>query len=269
MYDMGRTRTAAVAGYFYPADPGDLAAAVKGYIENAVDPPAELRGRCPKALIGPHAGYAYSGPVAGSAYALVLPFAGALRRIVLLGPAHRVRFRGLAASTAETFATPLGEMQVDSQAIAAASELPGVTFNDHAHAQEHSLEAHLPFLQIVCPQALLIPFAVCSASAEQVADVLDLLWGGPETLIVVSSDLSHYYDYATARRLDSETSAAIVRMKPEELGPDSACGRDGICGLLQASVAHGLTAWAVDLCSSGDTAGDRDKVVGYGAYAFA
>jgi AmmeMemoRadiSam system protein B len=265
---MGFTRPAAVSGLFYPAAPNELAKAVERHLSAAVAPAADLAERCPKALIVPHAGYEYSGPIAGSAYALLRPWANSLRRVLLLGPAHRVPLRGLAAPSAHAFETPLGEVPIDREAIEAVLALHGFV-DDLAHAQEHSLEVQLPFLQRICPDIRLVPLAVGDASAEEVAAVLELLWGGPETLIVVSSDLSHYYDYATARRLDRDTAAAILNLQPERVGVESACGRYPVRGLLCAAAARGLRAWTVDLRSSGDTAGGRQEVVGYGAFAFA
>jgi AmmeMemoRadiSam system protein B len=220
-------------------------------------------------LIVPHAGYVYSGPVAGSAYALLEPLRDTLRRVVLLGPSHRVPFSGLALSSAEAFATPLGAVALDRAATERLAALPQVHTSDAAHAQEHSLEVQLPFLQEVLREFSLVPISAGDASAEEVADAIDLLWGGPETLILVSSDLSHYYDYEVARRFDQETTRAIEELRPEGLDERSACGRVPVRGLLVAAARHGLGARTLDLRNSGDTSGPRDQVVGYGAYAFA
>jgi AmmeMemoRadiSam system protein B len=263
-------RAPAVAGTFYPAEPRALAAAVDGYLEAARRArPAPAGGPPPKALIAPHAGYVYSGPVAASAYVEVEALRGVVRRVVLLGPSHRVPLAGLAASTADAFATPLGEIPVDAEAIRSIAHLPQVKRLDAPHDWEHSLEVQLPFLQRVLGGFRLVPISVGDATPGEVAEVLELLWGGPETLVVVSSDLSHYYDYETARRLDARTTLAIEALEPGGLDEESACGRVPARGLLVAARRHALRARTLDLRNSGDTAGGRDEVVGYGSYAFA
>jgi len=262
---MGR-REPAVAGTFYPRDARELAAAVDDYMATARVALGASQ-RPPKAIIAPHAGYVYSGPIAGSAWAGLRPQADTIRRVVLLGPAHRVAVRGLAASSADVFATPLGDVPVDRAAVQELLDLPQVFTNDDAHDQEHSLEVQLPFLQRVLSDSTLVPLAVGDASTEEVAEVLDRLWDRAATLLVVSPDLSHYYDYETACQLDRETTHAIEQLAPESLASWSACGRIPIRGLLRAAAAHGLSAKTLDLRNSGDTAGDRDRVVGYGAYA--
>ncbi|MDP6977741.1 MAG: AmmeMemoRadiSam system protein B [Myxococcota bacterium] len=259
---MPEVRSPAVAGQFYPADPVSLRTSVREYLEAGHRP----GGAPPKALIAPHAGYVYSGPIAGSAYAALEPLRGRIERVVLLGPAHRVFVRGLAAPTVEVFATPLGEVAIDQSAIAMLADLPQVTLSDRAHAPEHSLEVQLPFLQEVLGQFTLVPLVVGDATGGEVAEVLDRLWGGDETLIVVSSDLSHYLDYETARHMDEATSHAIEAMHPEQIETEGACGRIPVQGLLLAARDHGLRPTTVDLRNSGDTAGPRDGVVGYGAY---
>lgn len=257
------SRRPAVAGLFYPRDPRELKRMVDGYLAEATaeDTP-------PKALIAPHAGYIYSGPIAASAYATLAPAHATIARVVLLGPAHRVPVRGLAASSATQFETPLGAIDLDRDAIELALTLPQVKLMDEAHALEHSLEVQLPFLQEVLDRFSLAPFVVGDAGADEVAEVLDLLWGGSETLIVISSDLSHYHDYATARRLDAATTLAIESLRPQDIGFDQACGRIPVNGLLALARRRGLHAQTLDLRNSGDTAGPRDQVVGYGAYVF-
>jgi hypothetical protein len=259
-------REPAVAGTFYPLDAGALDRAVRGYLEGAA---SEGGGAPPKALIVPHAGYVYSGPVAASAYAELRKGASGIERVVLLGPAHFVPLRGLAASSAEAFLTPLGPVPVDHEAVERVLRLPQVRLLDAAHEDEHSLEVQLPFLQRMLAEFSLVPLVAGDATPEEVAEVLEELWGGPETLIVVSSDLSHYYDYETARRLDTETSRAIEELRPERLGSESACGRVPVRGLLVVARRRGLRVRTLDLRSSGDTAGPRREVVGYGAFAFA
>ena len=222
----------------------------------------------PKAIIVPHAGYIYSGPIAASAYAQVANSGHSITRVILLGPSHRVPFYGLAASNAEFFATPLGTVPIDKDSLAAIGHLRQVQISDDAHRWEHSLEVHIPFLQMVLADFKLVPLVVGEAGAEEIDEVLEILWGGPETLIVVSSDLSHYHDYDTARRLDHATSDAITRFRPQDIQYEQACGRNAILGLLMAARQHHMNATILDLRNSGDTAGPRDRVVGYGAYAF-
>lgn len=259
-------RLPAVAGLFYPDDPAELRALLAEYLDAAEErediPPA------PKAMVVPHAGYIYSGPVAASAYVALKPAAAKIERVVLLGPAHRVAVNGLAVPSATAFRTPLGDVPIDRDAVAKALTLPQVKVNDRAHAPEHSLEVHLPFLQTLLPRFALVPFVVGDAAPAEVGEVIELLWGGDETLVVVSSDLSHYLDYATARRVDSVTAQAIEQLRPADVGYEQSCGRNPINGLLAVAPAHGLHVQTVDLRNSGDTAGDRNRVVGYGSFLF-
>ena len=261
-------RSPAVAGSFYPAEPGRLEREVREHL-SAGAAAASADGRGPKALVAPHAGYLYSGPVAGSAFRALEAVRGAISRVVLLGPSHFVPLEGLALPTAHAFATPLGEVPVDAGAAERLAILPQVVRADRPHAREHSLEVELPFLQIALARFELVPLAVGNAEPEEVAAVLDLLWGGDETLIVISTDLSHYLDYANARTRDRATADAILRLDEGAIGESDACGRVPLRGLLHAARARGMTAHELDLRSSGDTAGGRDQVVGYGAFAFA
>lgn len=260
---MNRIRQPAVAGMFYPDDPEALRAMIGEFLDRA-----RPQGPVPKAMIAPHAGYIYSGPVAASAYARLTPARETIQRVVLLGPAHRVPFRGLAASSARAFATPLGTVDLDHEAMEQILQLPQVQIMDEAHRLEHSLEVHIPFLQQVLESFKLVPLVVGDAAPQEVDEVLETLWGGPETLLVISSDLSHYNDYDTARALDTRTSEAIEALDPAAIEYDQACGRNPVNGLLVAARTHGLHASTLDLRSSGDTAGPRDQVVGYGAYVF-
>ncbi len=262
---METTRPAAVAGLFYPADATQLTQLITTLLQDAAPKSATPP---PKALIAPHAGYIYSGPIAASAYAPLKAAADRIKRVILLGPVHRVPVRGLALPGTESFTTPLGIVPVDAQAVAAIRHLPQVLTSARAHAEEHSLEVHLPFLQRVLNDFSLLPLAVGDATAEEVAEVLNLLWGGPETLIVISSDLSHYLPYALARVMDADTSAAITALTQRPIRHEQACGGTPINGLLLAARQHGLQPRLLDLRNSGDTAGDRDRVVGYGAFAF-
>lgn len=256
-------RLPAVAGMFYPGQPHALADEVTTLLAAVPAPGRPV----PKALVAPHAGYVYSGPIAASVYALLKPAAATIRRVVLLGPTHRVGVRGLALPSVDSFATPLGRVDLDREAIAALAGLPQVVVADAPHAQEHSLEVQLPFLQTVLDDFRLVPLAVGLASAESVAEVIDRLWGGPETLIVVSSDLSHYLPYAEACEIDGQTAGRVLAFAPN-ISHDEACGATPLNGLLLAARRHGLVASLVDLRNSGDTAGDRRRVVGYGAFAF-
>ena len=260
---MSSVRPPAVAGTFYPADARTLAADVDALLAATTD--TADAAEAPKALIVPHAGYVYSGPVAARAYARLRGARARIRRVVLLGPVHRVPVRGLALPGAEAFATPLGSIQLDLDACARLRSLPQVVESAPAHRLEHSLEVHLPFLQRVLEDFTLVPLAVGDASAEEVAQVLDILWGGAETLIVVSSDLSHYLPYAHARTADAKTAAMIVALDTD-IGHDQACGGTPVNGLALVAKRRGLTVELVDLRNSGDTAGSRDRVVGYGSF---
>jgi AmmeMemoRadiSam system protein B len=262
--EVAQIREPAVAGLFYPDDPLLLQQQMEGYLDDA-----ESGGETPKALIVPHAGYVYSGPVAASAYRQLGQARDRIKRVILLGPAHRVGFQGLAASSAQYFDTPLGMIPIDQDALDAILMLPQVHVLDEAHREEHSLEVQLPFLQQVLGNSFkLLPLVVGEADGREVAEVIDTLWGGDETLILISSDLSHYEDYKTARRLDLATSQAITQLNPEAIDYHQACGRNPVSGLLLSARHHQLTARVLDLRNSGDTAGSRDRVVGYGAYAF-
>jgi len=260
---MSTVRAPAVAGAFYPGATATLEAQVAALLA-AATPPRQQR---PKALIAPHAGYVYSGPVAANAYALLAPFRSDYSRVVLLGPAHRAYLRGLALPAADAFATPLGEIALDREAIAAIGHLPQVCVSDDAHAHEHSLEVHLPFLQRALAGFTLVPLAVGEASAEEVAEVLGLLWGDDRTLIVISSDLSHYLPYAQARTIDEQTARMVLSLAPQ-LNHQQACGATPVNGLLLEARRRGLAPELLDLRNSGDTAGDKNSVVGYASFAF-
>ena len=258
-----RVRPPSVAGFFYPADPAELERTVAAYLDRAVPEVCP-----PKALVAPHAGHIYSGPVAASAYACLKPVRARVSRVVLLGPTHRVAVQGMALPAAKALATPLGKVEIDQAAVEKIIRLPQVAVADEAYEQEHSLETHLPFLQASLTKFTLVPLLVGNAAPGQVAEALDLLWGGDETLIVISSDLSHYHDYDTAKRFDSQTSAAIQRCELEKIGPRQACGCRPLGGLLQIARRDRMEVTILDLRNSGDTAGSKDRVVGYGAYSF-
>ncbi|MGI0117194.1 AmmeMemoRadiSam system protein B [Zooshikella sp. RANM57] len=256
-------REPAVAGMFYPAQAEHLQRSIHEMLAEVAACKAESSP--PKMIIVPHAGYIYSGPIAASAYQRLKPFAGTYQRVILLGPSHRFAFQGLALSESEAFKTPLGVIPIDLTAVEAISGCAGVISTDQAHRYEHSLEVQLPFLQLMLEHFTLVPIVVGLASADQVANVINKLWGGPETLFVISSDLSHYHDYMTAKQLDTETTHKILKLS-HNLNGEQACGCFPLNGALLCAAQHHLTATSVDLRNSGDTAGSTDAVVGYGAY---
>lgn len=258
-----KVRQPAFAGMFYPSNPIELASVARSYISDANPVSCEAPA---KAFVLPHAGYVYSGPVAGTGYRVMEHERAVIRRIILLGPSHRMAFRGLALSAANSFATPLGEVTVDEAGISKALDLPGVRILEEAHAHEHGLEVHLPFLQTALDQFILMPLVVGEASATEVSAVLEALWGGAETRIVISSDLSHYYDHTTAQQLDQQTAEDILNLRPVQA--TRACGAHALNGLLHSARTHSLRPRVLDLRNSGDTAGDKSRVVGYGAFAF-
>jgi AmmeMemoRadiSam system protein B len=262
-----RIRPPAVAGTFYPADPDELMAGLRASFDGAIVSGRDLPA--PKALVVPHAGYRYSGPIAASAYLRLAPNRATIRRVVLIGPSHHVPLSGVAASTADAFATPLGLVPIDRAARDRMLGLPGVQLDDVAHAFEHSLEVQLPFLQVVLDRFEVLPLVVGQCPAAEVADVLGAVWGGADTVIIASTDLSHHHRYDDAVALDRRTATDIVALEPDAIGDRAACGAAGLRGLLTAVRDRHLRAVEVDLRNSGDTAGDRQRVVGYGAFAIA
>ena len=258
-----KARNAAVAGLFYPGEAATLGHTVEALLAAA---PADFVPA--KAMIVPHAGYRYSGPVAAAAYRLLEDRRALIRRVVLLGPAHRVYLRGMALPSVDAFATPLGDVPIDTDAVRQALALPGMQLSDDAHAVEHSIEVHLPFLQAVLDDFTLVPIVVGVCPAHEVEAAIDMLWGGDETLIVVSSDLSHFHAYRDAQVIDANTTARI-EAREATLDGDEACGAFALNGLMLAAKKRGLKVRTLDVRNSGDTAGDRSRVVGYGAYALA
>lgn len=254
-------RQPAVAGTFYPANPILLHQMLDSYLNDA-----ESAANSPKAIIVPHAGYIYSGPIAATAYARLKKAHDLITRVVIIGPSHRVAFSGLAVSKAQSFITPLGSITVDQKASEIIAKLPFVSYLEEAHTYEHSLEVHLPFLQEMLDDFTIVPIVAGDASPDQVSQVIDALWGGDETLIVISSDLSHYHNYVTAKKLDKTTSLMIEHLQYERLADDFACGKVPVSGLLKLAREKSLTIKTIDLRNSGDTAGDKARVVGYGAY---
>lgn len=257
-------RQPAVAGLFYPGDPEELRGMVSALLANASSPSPGAPS--PKALIAPHAGYIYSGGVAASAYNRLASQRDVLHRVVLIGPSHRVYFQGVALPSARAFATPLGEVPIDTELTRALLDRSDVLASDAPHAPEHSLEVHLPFLQQVLGDFTLLPLVVGDATASFVADVLGAVWGDEHTVVIASSDLSHYLPYEQAQAVDARTNAQILAMNTT-LKPEQACGALPINGVLGAAAQRGLTIHEIARLNSGDTAGARSSVVGYGAYA--
>jgi AmmeMemoRadiSam system protein B len=264
-------RPAAVAGQFYPADAVELRGTVRELLAGAAPVPrAQPRARVsqhPKAIVAPHAAYRYSGAVAASAYRALRPGRSGIERVILLGPAHHVPLRRIAASSADRWATPLGPVGVDTAARDALLDAGLVVLDDAAHEAEHSLEVQLPFIRVVLGQVRVMPLLVGAVAAATVAELLEHVWGGPESVAIVSTDLSHYHDHASAQRLDGETATAICACDPMGLDDDRACGIHALRGLLEAALRHRLAVRLLDLRTSGDTSGERTRVVGYGAFA--
>ena len=261
---MKSVRQAAVAGLFYPDNAEELARDIQQYLDQAASSCASP----PKAIIVPHAGYIYSGSTAAIAYASIRPLAKQISRVVLLGPAHRVHLRGMALPAVDYFETPLGTVAIDSGAIQQLLTLPQVQIMDAAHWQEHSLEVQLPFLQSVLDKFSLVPIVVGDATGSEAMQVLDMLWDGPETLIVVSSDLSHYHDYSTAQYIDRSTCEAIEKLDIDHIDYQQACGCNAVKGLLLSAKKRNMKVQTLALSNSGDTSGGRERVVGYGSWAF-
>ncbi len=257
------TREPMMAGTFYPANPKELKGMLEGFLK-AVNTDHPI----PKAIIAPHAGYIYSGSIAAEAYACLAKARTSIKRVILLGPAHRYPVYGIAATKADYFATPLGKVKIDQVAISDILSLPQVEIIEQAYDRENALEVHLPFFQVLLQDFSLVPLLVGDASIIEIAEVIEKLWGGPETLVVVSSDLSHYEDYERAQYLDKQTANAILNLSPDEINFEQACGRMPIKGLLTVAAKKGLKATLIDLRNSGDMAGHNDRVVGYGAFHF-
>jgi len=257
-------RAAAVAGRFYPAEPCQLRRMVNSFIDQADG----TDNQNAKAIIAPHAGYTYSGPVAGSAFRLWAEESSGIKRVVLVGPSHWIDFDGVALPNTEAFATPLGEVPLDLDTVRKIRPLQQVKIFNAAHEREHCLEVELPFLQTILPDFTILPLVLGEVSDAKIQEVVDVVWGGPETRIVISSDLSHYHSYERARSIDGRTACAIERLDSDALSAQRACGYRAIQALLRAASARELRATTIDLQNSGDTGGPRDRVVGYGAFAF-
>lgn len=262
---MSVIRKPAVAGAFYPDDAAVLRREVSSHLSRAMAPKSTA---VPKAIIAPHAGYRFSGDVAANAYTMLRPAAERISRVILMGPCHRVAVRGLALSGADYFETPLGRIEIDKDAEAGIMDMEQVSVFAPTHAQEHSLEVHIPFLQEILGDFKLVPIVVGETPPAAVAEVLEKLWGGPETVILISSDLSHFLDYNAAQQIDRRTCDAIEHLDPARIERNGACGRFPVGGLLHYAKQHGMTVETLDVRNSGDTAGNKDRVVGYGSWAF-
>lgn len=262
---MNQIKKPEVAGMFYPEDKTELDTMINRFL-------ADAKGQnqpVPKAIIAPHAGYIYSGPIAASAYASLKNAQNKITRVIVIAPAHRYPFYGLATSSANAFSTPLGTIQVDQAALKSIASLGGASLIDAAFTNEHALEVQLPFLQTQLKNFNLIPLLAGLSNAEEVSKILEALWGNEETLIVISSDLSHYHDYKTAQRLDKKTADNILAFNYDGITSEQACGFIAICGLLKIAKQKKLRAELIDLRNSGDTEGGKDQpVVGYGAFHF-
>jgi AmmeMemoRadiSam system protein B len=256
-----KVRKAAVAGQFYEADPTVL----QQHIDDLMSEAGSKNSARPKVLVVPHAGYIYSGPTAARAYRCLQTQPDEIRRVVLFGPAHRVYLEGMAVPSVDMFATPLGNVPLDRQVIDGVTGMPGVRVSDAAHRDEHCLEVQLPFLQSLLKQFTLVPVVVGNCDSTSVAALIDTLWGGEDTLIVISTDLSHYLSYARARQADANTCRRILE-KSTSLSGEEACGARALNGLMRSEHARRLDVELLDACNSGDTAGDRARVVGYGAF---
>lgn len=261
-YGETSVRRPAVAGLFYPADAAELRADVSEHLRRAA---GASRAPAPKALIVPHAGYVYSGETAARGYALLEPRRATIRRVVLIGPSHRVYLRGAAIPRVDEFETPLGRVQIDAELRTTLIERGDVLQSDQPHTMEHSLEVQLPFLQVQLGEFTLLPIVLGDASPDYVASLLADVWGVEDTLVLASSDLSHYHSYEVAQRIDAGTSDAILKLRPTLTG-DQACGAVALNGLLRLAKTKSLAIAQIARCNSGDTAGDRARVVGYGAF---
>jgi AmmeMemoRadiSam system protein B len=264
---MSHVRSPAVAGMFYPESRQELQQSIDNYLQKASTDKHVTETQL-KALIVPHAGYIYSGSTAAQAYANLALYADQISRVVLLGPAHRVYIQGIGISSAESFRTPLGDIPIDKNFQTLIEKNPYVQVSDNAHLQEHSLEVQLPFLQTVLGEFSLVPLVVGDVTAAQVEETLEQLWGGNETIIIISSDLSHFLSYDRAQRLDRKTCNAIEQLNPETISHEQACGGLAIKGLLHLAAQRHMQVSTLGLCNSGDTAGNHSSVVGYGSWAF-
>lgn len=272
---MDTSRKAAVAGLFYPESPRDLANQVDYYLDKAKPAAdAQIKNNLkfespqPKALIVPHAGYIYSAVTAAKAYLTLINYTNDIKRVVLIGPAHRFYFKGIALSSASHFCTPLGDIPTDLDLHSLLLRDPNVQIMDNAHAEEHSLEVQLPFLQTLLGDFAIIPIIIGDAAIEDVRNIIEATWGGRETLIIISSDLSHFEDYEETRSIDKHTRNAIESLNEELIQKHQACGSIGVKSMIRAALVHRLNVDTLHMCNSGDNSSDKKRVVGYGSWAF-
>lgn len=265
---MTTRRHAAVSGSFYPTSAVELSATVEVLVADSATATWGQDFR-PKAIIAPHAGYAYSGSVAASAYATLASSRGRIRRVVVVGPAHYVPVRGVAVTRARAFSTPLGDMLIDHELVSELTRFPEVAYDDSAHAPEHSVEVHLPFLQVLLDDVRIVPILLGDVDVEVAHRVIDAAWGGDETLVIVSSDLSHTKNPFEARARNDATTRAICDLDGDAIGDADACGFTAVRALLAGARAHALGAKACDVRTSNDVTDGQEEIVGYGAYVFA
>jgi AmmeMemoRadiSam system protein B len=262
---MNITRSAAVSGLFYPDEPQILRDTIDTLLSQSA---IKEQSTQVKAIIAPHAGYQYSGLTAARVYKQLQTLRDRIQRVVLLGPSHRVAFEGMALTEADFFETPLGQIKVNKDDYPQLLAMENMFVFEQAHVAEHCIEVQLPFLQRILNNFTIIPIVVGIADPHSVSNIIESLWGGDETLFVISSDLSHYQSYESAQQTDNETSRAILDLDFNAIQPNNACGCMAVNGLLNFAHRHPLTVKLIDQCNSGDTAGDKDKVVGYGSYLF-
>jgi len=267
-----KIRHPAVASMFYPGKPADLLNSVRKYLSDADAEQSTVKFKndenSVRALIVPHAGYIYSGKIAASAYQLLQRNKYHFKRVLLLGPAHRLCLQGAAFPNEEVFETPLGSIILDKTRMKKlAAEFSWISFNEKAHAEEHSLEVQLPFLQETIADFELLPLVVGEMDSLQIAEMIQQFSTDLETLIVISTDLSHFHNYQTAYEKDALTANAIELLEPQKISSEDACGVYPLRGALVAALQNKWKIHRMGLCNSGDTTGDYGRVVGYGAWA--
>ena len=256
-----KNKKADVAGLFYPAEPKELREMIEVFISNA-----KVAQNLTRAIIAPHAGYVYSGPIAGSAYRALYSSKETIKNVVIMSPSHNISFDGVATHSADSFSTPLGDLHVNKEIKETISNLPFVKELDNAFIREHALEVHLPFIQHTLPQAKIVPLIVGHTYPEEIQMLLETLWPDPTNAFVISSDLSHFLSYVQAQKIDSLTAKQIEKLLYKEIHHEQCCGFFPLRGLLKFAKEHGLKITALDLRNSADTAGDKGRVVGYGSF---
>ena len=260
---MEKIKQADVAGMFYPGEEASLRQMVDGFIQKALS--FDLR---PRAIIAPHAGYIYSGSIAGTAYKTIAAVRDQIENVIIMSPAHRFYLRGIALHMADAFATPLGNIPVNIGIVKKIKQFSSVQWEERSFIQEHGLETHLPFIQRAFkPGIKIVPMIVGECQESEVAEILESVWEDPRNFVIISSDLSHFHSYADAKKLDRNTVDLIQNLDSQSLDTEFACGHYPICGLLNLARNRKLKIKALDIRSSGDTAGSKESVVGYGSFA--